>query len=464
MNKIQKKVLKVIRDHSLFVQGDTVVVAVSGGADSVALFDLLMNFQEYRLNLVIAHLNHQLRGEESDRDEEFVRRLAADYGVPCEVASVDVKALSLRERLSLEDAGRRARYEFFRKVSLCHGAQSVALAHHADDQAETVIMRLLRGAGITGLSAMTPRSSGGYVRPLLSLRREEIETYIREKEIIFREDQTNFDTNFLRNRVRHELIPYLAGFNPGISERLAVTAEILAADEELLESIAADSLPLLVHEASPESIALDTVAIREKMKGLRYRLYRLVIARLSGGLVGITFRHLQQIDDLVRSPRPNLKFVIPGCIAVVKCYGIVRFSLTIEDQTDDGEFFIEGPGCYPIPGGGEVVVEVSTVPEGWETVPATKVYFDAEKVPFPWLVRGFRPGDRISPLGMTGTKKVKNLFIDEKVPVGLRRRIPVVVSGGDIVWVCGYRTAGKGRITNGTTRVIVAEVKGRPLK
>src|SRR5665647_2065143 len=232
-----KTLVAKIQRQRLFETGETVVVAVSGWAYFVALLDILSRLEDEKLRLVVAHLNHGLRGTESDGDEEFVRMLAARYGLPFELRRADVGSLSRSCRLSLEDAGRRASYSFFAETAITHGAAGIALAHHRDDQAETVLIRLLRGAGGAGLSAMGSGSHGMLKRPLLQVSRAELERYLKGRGLSYRTDASNADTAILRNSIRHELIPLLRRYNPKISERLAATAEILACDEELLERL-----------------------------------------------------------------------------------------------------------------------------------------------------------------------------------------------------------------------------------
>ncbi len=453
------KVLAFSNEHSLFTPGDTVIVAVSGGADSVALLDILICLSDLRLNLVVAHLNHSLRGAESDEDERFVADLAASCGLPFACEKADVRALSLRERLSLEDAGRRARYEFFDLVTERYGARSVALAHHADDQAETLLLRLLRGAGVTGLSAMSPRRDGRFVRPLLTLSRSEIEGYLNARGLRFRVDSSNVDTAFLRNRIRHELIPHLVRFNPEISRRLAVTADLLAADEEVLETVADEALKRTVRERSGEGVIFDVTQLLREPRGVRYRIYRRAVALVKGTLRELTYKHVLQIDDLARSRKPNLCIRLPRGIAVVRAYGVVTFHAQRAETGWDDDIIVEGPGCYSLPGGGELVVDVTPPPADLGALPPERACFDLDCAPFPWVVRGFRPGDRIRPLGMTGSKKVKDIFMDEKVPLERRRLVPLVISNGELVWVCGYRIGHSARVTEKTVRTVLAEVR-----
>lgn len=458
MRSVLAKVLSLSSEHSLLTPGDTVVAAVSGGADSVALLDILLSLSGLRLNIIVAHLNHSLRGDESDEDERFVAELAASRGLPFECERADVRSLSLRDKLSLEDAGRRARYDFFDRTAVRYGARSVALAHHADDQAETVLLRLLRGAGVTGLAAMSPRRDGRYVRPLLTLSRSEIEGYLHARKISFRVDSSNTDTVFTRNRIRHELIPALSRFNPEIARRLAVTADLLAADDEVLEAVADASLKRTAREINAEGVVLDVNMLLPELRGVRYRIYRRAVSLVTGGLWGISSAHVRQIDEIVHSRKPNFRLQLPGKVSVVRSYGTVAFSRGVDGGGWDDSLVVDGPGCYPLPGGAELRVEIAPPPEDLEKFPPERACFDLDHAPFPWLVRGFRPGDRISPLGMAGSKKVKDIFIDEKVARERRRLIPLVFSNDELVWVCGFRTGHAARVTENTVRTVLAEV------
>jgi tRNA(Ile)-lysidine synthase len=453
-----KKVIHFIEEYSLFTPGDTVVAAVSGGADSVALLDILVSLRELRLNLVAAHLNHLLRGAEADADEEFVHKLAGSYGVPVVVKRVDVGEVARTEGRSLEDAGRAARYAFFDELAVSHKAHAVALAHHADDQAETVVMLLLRGAGGSGLCAIAPKSAGLYVRPLLSVNRREIVVYLQRRGIAWRTDSSNAAADFLRNRIRHELIPYLARYNPAISQRLSATAEALAADEEFLE--AATNAAFASHAVlSAGRIILALPGLRSEPRGIRLRLYRRAILQAKGNLARIGFRHLRAIDCLVFSAKPHLTLDLPDRLRATKSYGEISFSAG-EDKKPlfSGEIYLDGPGIYPLPGSGMLAVDYADVTGDLKSAPATTAYFDLDRAPFPWRVRTFRPGDRFSPFGMTGQKKVKELFIDAKVPLSFRRRIPILFCGETLLWVGGIRRSNAASLTTGTKTVARVEI------
>lgn len=453
--RVRNKALATIREHSLFSAGDTVIVAVSGGADSVALLDILASLKEFRLTLIVAHLNHCLRGSESDGDEAFVRELAARYGLPCEVDRADVQGISRRNKLSLEEAGRVARHAFLHWLAARHRASVIAMAHHADDQAETVLMRLLRGAGGTGLAGIAPKTCDRLVRPLLGVTRGEIESYLRARQMTFRTDSSNADTKFLRNRVRHELLPYLASYNPSVRDRLVAAAEALAADEALLEELVDGAIA----RHGTEGNGLSMSGVRTEPLGVRLRLYRRALLLAKGNLARIGSRNLQAIDRLVFSARPNGTLTLPDGVRVARRYDAVTFAPAPEEALAElPERVLEGPGTYAIPGGGALQVEEAGFTGAWQGVPASVAYFDADAAPFPWLVRTFKAGDRIMPLGLAGHKKVKDLFIDEKVPLAARRRVPLLFSGERLIWVCGLRISAETRLTERTGRVIRAEI------
>jgi len=455
---VLRQISETIRDNRLFCRGDTVVVAVSGGADSVALLDILSALINLRLSLVVAHLNHGLRGTESDGDAAFVEELAARYRLPFELRRVDVKELSNQRKLSLEEAGRMARYEWFNTVARSCAARKIALGHHADDQAETFLLRLFRGSGTTGLSSMRLLTSGRYVRPLLLLTRAEILAYLERRGLSCRHDSSNDETVFLRNRIRHECLPYLRTFNPAISERLNNAAEILAADETVLETLI-DQLFPRISESDSAGVVLDLKAVRAELPGVRFRLYRRALLLLRGDLARIATNHLKQVDQLVHSSRTQGQQSLPGGFTAMRCYDMLHFLPTGEAQGKEAwEIVIGGPGSYALPDGRIISVRMTTPPESWGSVPSFRSFFDPATVPFPWTLRTFRPGDRFQPFGMTGTRKVKDFFIDRKIPLLLRRQIPLLFSGEDLIWVCGLRVSESGRVQSGTHEVVEVEI------
>jgi tRNA(Ile)-lysidine synthase len=436
------RIERTIRQEHLFAPGAILVVALSGGADSTALLDLLSRLPGYNLRLVAAHLNHSLRGEESDGDEAFCRELAARYAVPFEVRRVDVRRMADEGRLNLEDAGRRARIEFLDEIRRKYGAGAVALAHHADDQAETVLMRLLRGSGITGLSGMAYRNERGYVRPLLDITRSELLPYLCLRGLEWREDASNSDTTYLRNRIRHQLLPLLEGYNPAIRSCLASTASMLRDDEAMLCELTGHDVAVACTIGAGE-IVCSVGQLRMLDPARRRRVLRHAIKQLDGTLAGVTRCHIDALDDVITSARPNSQVALPRRITAVREYdrllfvaGTAEHRLNATAASEHGfELTITGPDSYQLPWGGSLYVEVA----GVSAVPGDSgaVCFNLDEIPFPWLVRAFRPGDRMTPLGMSGRKKVKDIFIDRKIPRSERRMVPLLWHGEDLIWIAG---------------------------
>jgi tRNA(Ile)-lysidine synthase len=450
-----RTVRATIRRYSLFAPGKKVIIAVSGGIDSMVLLEMLTTLRELGLTLVVAHLNHLLRGVESELDEEFVQEAARRHGLPCRVQRVNVRDLAHREKRSLEDAGREARQRFLESVLRSEGADSVALAHHGDDQAETVLMRLLRGSGASGLAGMAPRS-GWKVRPLLEATRQEIVEYARSREIAYREDRSNSDQRFLRNRIRHELLPLLATYNPLITRTLGATAAILAADDELLTGRAEQRFALLV-TASEGKLLFPVAELLHEPDAVRFRVYRRAIQELCGDLRGISYRHLMDADRLLSHDAPSCSVSLPRNLRVGRVYDALMFSRTapVEDGT---EFTINGPGLLPL-GRGELLVSLAHPSCSPDSLAPSQLLIDRDDAPFPWIVRTFREGDRMIPFGMMGSKKLKDIFIDLKVPRHQRREVPVLCDAqGGILAVLGVRRSALAPVTAATVSALLVEL------
>lgn len=440
-SNLATRVICVVRQHHLFQPGERVIVGLSGGADSCALLDLLCGMSDLKPRLVAAHLNHCLRGPESDADEEFCRNRALHYAIPFESRRINVKEYAALQGFNLEDAGRRARSAFFDELCVKWQTTTVALAHHADDQAETVLMRLLRGAGSDGLAGMSYRNGRGYIRPLLDITRSEIEAYLTERGLTWREDASNRDTSFLRNRIRHELLPHLERYNPAIRERLTTTAALLADENTLLDQCA-EEIANRTCSGDGDTLRCDIGLLTAQPPALQRRVFRHLFGRLAGNRDHLSTRHITALEQVLESPRPNATLYLPQGITAIREYGQFLLQRSADArQVAMGERTLAGPGCYQLPDGSTLTVSIEPAPAAFSPLPPDNAWFDLAKAPFPWLVRTFRNGDRIVPLGMSGSKKVKDLFIDEKIPLSLRRRIPLLFSGNTLIWVCGLRSS-----------------------
>jgi len=447
------RVAGIVREQQLFQSGDTLIIGLSGGADSTALLDLLVCLPETPLRLIAAHLNHCLRGAESDADEEFCRGLAEQYGIPFVSRRVDVKAAAVTGHLNLEDAGRRVRIAFFDELLTTWQATAVVLAHHADDQAETVLMRLLRGSGMTGLAGMPYRNGRGYVRPLLGFTRAEIEAHLVGRGLSWREDDSNLDRTFLRNRIRHELLPLLEQYNPSVRASLSTTADVLSAENDLLDDLATQAAGRISHATAHGSSCSIRLLLSQPL-ALQRRIIRLLLSRLHNSLKQISYRHVADIRRMAGSERPNAQISLPQGIVIAKEYDALVFRSGEQNQPLPDEVLIPGPGTYRLPGIARLTIEPSTAPAQFDTPCPDSAYFDLDKAPFPWHLRTFLPGDRIQPLGMAGTKKLKDIFIDSKMPLSQRSRTPLVFSKEMLIWVCGLRMSHHARLDSSSSRVI----------
>ncbi|MDA8414572.1 MAG: tRNA lysidine(34) synthetase TilS [Desulfobacteraceae bacterium] len=451
---LHTRITAAILGKQLFKPGDTLIIGLSGGADSTALLDLLATLPAFPLCLVAAHLNHCLRGADADADEQFCRELAASYKIPFESRRVDVQAVAAAESLNLEDAGRRARISFFDDLMVTWQAAAVVLAHHADDQAETVLMRLLRGSGMTGLAGIPVRNGRGYIRPLLDISRREIEAYLVERHMSWREDSSNLDTSMLRNSIRHELLPLLEQYNPAIRNALATSAGILSQEDALLEALTMEAAGQVCC-LSESSATCDISLLKSHPIALQRRILRLMLSRLAGNLEHVTHRHLENILQILDSGRPNLRLSLPQGLVAVREYNTLAIEVQDSSDPEAMEIAIPGPGCYRLPDGSLLRIESAPPPVEPTGTPGV-VYFDTDRLPFPWYVRTFRPGDRIQPFGMSGRKKVKDIFIDEKIPQSQRRRIPLLFCGCELIWIVGLRTSQLGRVDSLSSGIVSA--------
>src|SRR6185369_16239322 len=328
---------------------------------------------------------------DSEADERFCRELAAGYEIPFEARRVDVEALAAGESLNLEDAGRRARISFFDELLVTWQAAAVVLAHHADDQAETFLMRLLRGSGMTGLAGMPWRNGRGYIRPLLDITRGEIEAYLAERQLNWREDSSNTDITFLRNRIRHELLPLLESYNPAVRKALATTAGILSEEDALLDA-RTRQVAGQVSRFPGSSATCDITLLKSHPMALQRRLIRLMLSRLAGNLEHFSHRHLENILKMVQAARPNLRTSLPRGLVAVREYDTLVIKARDDSAHETAQITIPGPGSYLLPGGDVLRIEFTPPPADLGGNPAT-AYFDCHRMPFPWHVRRFRPGD-----------------------------------------------------------------------
>ena len=452
---IRQRVLRTISEHGMMDRGDRIIAAVSGGPDSVALLSLLVELRRrLGIRLHVAHLDHGLRGGDSRADARYTRRLARRLGLPVTVGRA---CLPDRPRGGLEEAARTARYGFLERVADEQQARRIATGHTADDQAETVLMRLLRGAGSEGLAGIPP-VRGRIVRPLIDVRRPQIEGYLRRCRLRPRQDATNRQMDRLRNRVRGELIPLLERrYQPGIVEVLNRIARLESEEAGYFRSRARAALKARAQRLSKGKIVLDLNGFEDYFKiGEKY-LFRELIERLKGDLRGIESLHLEQLVELAGRGSSGSRLSLPGGI--------------MAERSRDGLIFVREPAklfCRTVKLPGRTRLEGS----GWVfrsrlikkdrrfQLPAEgdayQAFFDWSRLRGPFVLRSRRPGDRFHPLGRKGSCKLSDFFIDRKIPRALRDDLPLLVGRDGIIWVAGGEIGEPFKVTEGTVTVLAA--------
>jgi tRNA(Ile)-lysidine synthase len=408
--------------------GETIVAGLSGGADSVALVDALATLGSAQgFRVVAAHLDHGLR-DDSCEDASFCAALCAERGVSFRTARADVRGRASRDRTGIEDAGRTERYRFLRAVAREEAAVAIAVAHTRDDQAETLLLRLLRGAGSVGLGAMRPRS-GDVVRPLLRVSRQQVIEHLLARGLCWREDVSNFDLGFLRNRIRHELLPYLeARLNPSVRETLARSAALLADEADVL---GAESRVLFDRIARHEggAVSLDRAALRASPRATARLALRQAFAA-NGGLEGVSAAHVERVLELAASAAPSgRRLPLPGRREVCFSFGEIRVAARALPARPFA-YALPVPGRVELPGGLRLLAASA---DGPAIAGERAAVVSAPETPL--MVRTRRPGDRVRAHGRD--MSLKRFLMDRKVPAGLRGGLPLVAAGREVVWVPG---------------------------
>ncbi|MCB9421671.1 MAG: tRNA lysidine(34) synthetase TilS [Ardenticatenaceae bacterium] len=442
------------------------LIAVSGGPDSLALLHTLAAIFPPK-SLVVVHLNHGWRAEAAE-EAEFVQDTAVSLHIPCHIEKCDVISLARAEGLSLEEAGRKARYNFFAQMARQMGAKAIAVGHHADDQAETVLMHLLRGSGLAGLRGMLPvsRLPGAedlwLVRPLLTTSRAEIEQYCREHNLDPVTDPTNEDTTYFRNRLRHELLPHLASYNPQIAQRLQYLATVTAADYALIEQLTQEKWVAISKESGPDWLTLDKTGWQALPLSLRRSSLRQAVRQLRSDLRDVGFESIEQARLVVERGATGQQATLPGGLLLTVGYDQLTIAAGLEAVPDYLPQVI-GETAVSLPTPGQVqladdwilmaqIVEnpdwnqVMRNPDPWQAFVA------AER---PLFIRPRQPGEKMQPLGMNGqSNKLKEIMIDRKIPARLRANWPIVAVENHPVWLVGHLIDERVRVTAVSTPII----------
>jgi tRNA(Ile)-lysidine synthase len=476
MLQLRRQVAGVIRAYDLFNANDRILIGVSGGPDSVALLSLIHNTNRTNPScskIFIAHLNHSIRGRESDEDEQYVIALTEKYDVPLFTEKRDIIEIARERKISLEEAARDERYKFFKSAAEKVGANVIAVGHNADDNAETILHRIIRGTGITGVSGirpkrkLTPGSSINLIRPLLFTWRKDIIAHLEEENLSYRVDSTNIETDKLRNIIRMELIPHLEeNYNAKIKKSLVALGETALQNCDYMETKAKMLFEdvWMNREAPLETIVLDVNKLKVSPQILQQMVIKEAIIRLDIPLKKLSNRNYKDILNTLNSKKTEVINIVKEYLNVRRDGNELHLSKNrycAEEIPVFGETVIKVPGVTKLVDMNYgVKTEILEIKNGFlEEFKENKTNYeeavDLDKVCMPLTVRTRKPGDRFQPLGSRGAKKIKAFFIDNKVPVMERDTVPIVTMNGEPIWIVGFRIDDRIRVSDETTNLLI---------
>jgi tRNA(Ile)-lysidine synthase len=469
-----KTVRTTIENFAMLERGEHILVAVSGGPDSVALLQALFRLSaEYRLSLTVAHLNHGIRGDEAKREQEFVCNLCAGMGITCICKTVEIHMLQIGSGKSIEEIAREERYRFLHATAETCGARKIATGHHRDDQAETVLINLIRGSGPEGLRGITPVRDGRIIRPLLHVSRGEILEFLNREGLAYVVDNSNLSPMFLRNRIRNELIPELATrYNPRIVEGLCHMAEIIRREDDYMEKTVRQVLHQWGIVPSTAETLLPIAAFQELHEAIQARIIKFTLEAVAPSGNGIGYHHIEAVLAISQSSlRRYVSLDLPWLIRVDREGSVLRIRRVYSRQIRRDRRNERTPPSvysYPVEVPGMVYLNVIGRNISFELIDKPGLqemknepwvaFMDFECISPPLILRNHRSGDKIDPLGMAGMKKVKSYFIDGKIPRLPRSNIPLLVDDRSVIWIAGERISDRVKVTERTKKVLKAEM------
>ena len=446
---ILKKVKQTIEKYNMITKQDHVLIGLSGGPDSVFLLQILSMLKpEYRLNISAAYIDHGLRPGDVPGEIEFCKNLCNSFDINFYTQSIDVKSYAQKQRMNIQEAARILRYGALDQISININAHKIAVAHNADDQAETVIMRLLRGAGPAGLSGIPPVRKK-IIRPIIDIEREEIEKFLSEKNIPFIIDPSNASLKYLRNRIRHNLMPVIKSLSPQATKIISKTADILREENDYINVNVTKALMRLMSRRTDKSVELFCNPMEVLNLVILRRALRFVIDSVAG-LKGLTFDHIEDIVNLIKKGRSGDRIYLPKGIRAIKGYSTL--TITAEPPGKLSTYKITEPHDIYLKESSIVLSlkeikreDIQNLGDGKNTI-----YIDRDKIEFPLIIRARKPGDYFYPFGFGRRKKLQDFFVDEKVPRDERDTIPVIESKGEIICIAGYRLDDRFKIDDNT--------------
>ena len=460
-----ERIRRTIARFGLLSPGDKVVVAVSGGPDSVCLLKVLsLLLKEFHLTLSVAHINHGLRGEEAERDEVFVRELCQDMKIPIDVVSVNILSIPRNGR-SIEEICREERYRCLNEIMRRRRFGKIAIGHHADDRVETILVNLLRGSGSEGLKGFLPFRDEIYIRPLFDVKHQEILDYLDETHTTYIVDSTNIEKVYLRNRIRHDLIPKLSqDYNPNICTNFIRLSEILRDEDDFLDGYVESLLTGWGDHDGCQDYRIPIHDLMSRHPAIQRRIIKALLERYADGGKGIGFKHVAAALDLASAENPSGVIDLASSVRVSRQYGYLIISSTGRQHGRPPRIAEIKRFKYAVTVPGTVDISELEMRIRFQLVDKPdfddrhSTYMDYRNLDLPLLLRNIEPGDRIQPLGMIGRKKISDLFTDMKVPKFKRQYIPVLADGKEILWVVGIKMGEKAKVTPSSTVCLKADI------
>lgn len=444
--------IEKVSNCGLIKYGDKIVIGVSGGPDSICLFDILLKLRDkLNLSLVVVHVNHSIR-EEADIEEAYVKDLCNKYDVLFYSRKVDVKELSKQEKKSIEEVARNIRYDIFNEILELESADNIVVAHNSNDLAETVIMNLIRGTGITGLCGIQ-RRNGNIIRPLLDVSREEILKYVAENELKVFYDSSNFEVEYTRNKIRNIIIPEILKINSNFIETVSRATEVLDGQRKIIK----DHIDNIYEDVCIEKGVLDKTKFLNLSKEYKLEILRKAICEFNGNLKNVGFKNLDNAVNIICNAQSGSIVEILQNVKIEICYDLLKFFCIKEKLEFCYEININGETYIPELNKKIIakVVNSDDVPNKYED--KNKCFFDIEKLGKKLYVRNRREGDFFYPSGMEGKKSIKKFFSDIKLALDKREKIPLISTDEEVAWVVGFRTSKKFLKDKNTKEVIILE-------
>lgn len=466
--KTKELFLRTIKRHGMLRKKDGLLIAISGGADSGALFDLLYSIRaDWQLDLHLIHLNHCLRAEASDKDQKFVEHMARDLKFPVISKKIDVGAFAKDNRLSLEDAARQCRLQFFREEAAKLGIKKVALGHHKDDRAETVLFRILRGTGLRGLGTMKPVTQWPddltFIRPLIEMEKKEIEEYVASRKLSFCTDESNLDTRFARNKIRHRLIPSLEKhYNPRIKNALAHLAETVALDLHFIEDAVTKIYPKVLSRRKHGFVQLKRSRFQKQAEALRFRILQKAVRDINPSSE-MDYFHWNELRGALDREAQNYELNLPNDVLLTLDRKEIFVSKPVVDEKISYEYLAKVGKRVKIKEAGIEVLCETFDKRIYKVDRQDKTcgIFDLDQITFPIKIRNRQEGDYFQPLGLPVRKKLKDFLTARKVPNYRKVTLPLFFAGENIFWVYGIEIGDRFRVSHRTRRFL--KISTRPL-